>query len=123
MPNQVTIGQSPVYKQGDALLIQYTFRDSAGAVLDLTTLPITEITWILAAKEGGSPQLTKTLTGNPTEVVLTNGTGSDGRVDVILTNAEMATFKGTRYHEIQAEPGPLTGAYGDFIITPASAPP
>lgn len=123
MPNQITIGSDPVYKQGDALLIQYTVRDSAGVVVDLDALGLTQITFVLASKEGAVPFLTKTLTGNPLEVVLTNPPGVDGRIDVTLTNLEMATFKGEKYHEIQLEPGPLTGAYGPFIITAASAPP
>ena len=127
MPNQVTIGSDPVYKQGDALLIQYTVRDSVGAVVDLDALGVNgaggEITFVLANAEGAAPILTKTLSGNPTEVVIPNPPGNDGRIDVTLTNAEMASFKGEKYHEIQVEPGPLTGAYGPFIITPASAPP
>lgn len=123
MPNQVTIGSDPVYKQGDTLTIQYTVRDSAGAVVDLAALGLTEATFVLAGAEGGSPQLTLTLTGNPTQVLLTNPPGNDGRIDVILTNADMASFKGEKYHELQIEPGPLTTAYGPFIITPASAPP
>ena len=123
MPNQVTIGSDPVYKQGDALLIQYSVLDSAGAVVDLDAPGLTQITWVLAKKEGGTPILTLTLTGNPTQVELVNPPGTDGRIDVTLTNANMATFKGEHYHEIQLEPGPLTGAFGPFIISPASAPP
>lgn len=123
MPNQVTIGSDPVYKQGDALTIHYTVRDSAGAVVDLDALGLTEVTWVLANKEGSTPILTLTLTGNPTQVLLVNPPGADGLIDVILTNAQMAAIKGEKYHEIQIEPGPLTGAYGPFIITAASAPP
>lgn len=127
MPNQVTIGSSPVYKQGDALKIEYTVRDSSGAVVDLDALGVNgiggSITWVLANAEGAAPVLTKTLAANPLQVVITNPPGNDGRIDVFLINADMATFKGERYHEIQIEPGPLTGAFGPFIITPASAPP
>lgn len=123
MPNQVTIGSDPVYKQGDALTIHYTVQDSSGAVVDLDALGLTQITWVLASKEGSAPKLTLTLTGNPTQVLLVNPPGVDGLVDVILTNNDMAAFKGDFYHEIQIEPGPLTGAYGPFIITAASAPP
>lgn len=123
MPNQVTIGDSPVYKQGDALKIEYTARNPDNSVVDLQALGVTEITFVLANNEGGTPILTKTLTGNPAQVVITNPPGTDGRIDVFLLNSDMAALKGTRYHEIQLEPGPLTGAYGDFIITPASAPP
>lgn len=127
MPNQVTIGDSPVYKQGDALKIEYTFRNPDNSIVDLDALGVNgvggEITWVLANSEGGAPILTKTLSANPTQVVITTPPGNDGRVDVFLLNSDMAAIKGTRYHEIQAEPGPLTGAFGDFIISPASAPP
>ena len=112
MPNQVSIGEDPVYKQGDALRIQYTVTDQAGAPIDLQALGLSEVTFVLANSEGGTPILTLTLTGNPTQVIIVNPPGTDGRIDVILTTTE-----------IQLEPGPLTGAYGPFIITAASAPP
>lgn len=123
MPNQVSIGEDPVYKQGDALRIQYTVTDQAGAPIDLQALGLSEVTFVLANSEGGTPILTLTLTGNPTQVIIVNPPGTDGRIDVILTNTDMAALKGEKYHEIQLEPGPLTGAYGPFIITAASAPP
>ena len=123
MPNQVSIGEDPVYKQGDALRIQYTVTDSAGAPIDLQALGLSEVTFVLANSEGAAPILTLTLTGNPTQVIIVNPPGTDGRIDVILTNGDMASFKGEKYHEIQLEPGPLTGAYGPFNITAASAPP
>ena len=123
MPNEVTIGEDPVYKQGDTLRIQYTVTDSAGAPVDLDALGLTEVTFVLANSEGGSPILTKTLTANPSQVIIVNPPGTDGRIDVILVNADMATLKGNKYHELQLEPGPLTGAYGPFIITAASASP
>ena len=115
MPNQITIGESPVYKQGDALKIEYTVRNPDGSVVDLDALGVNG--------GGAAPILSLTLAANPAQVVITNPPGTDGRIDVFLLNANMAALKGTKYHEIQLEPGPLTGAYGPFIITSASAPP
>jgi len=127
MPNKVTIGSDPVYKQGDALKIEYTVRNPDGSVVDLDALGVNgvggELTFVLANAEGATPILTKTLTLNPAQVVITTPPGTDGRVDVFLLNSDMAALKGERYHELQVEPGPLTGAFGPFIITPASAPP
>ena len=43
MPNQVTIGSDPVYKQGDALKIEYTVRNPDGSVVDLQALGATRL--------------------------------------------------------------------------------
>lgn len=127
MPNLVTIGSDPVHKQGDALKIEYTVRNPDGSVVDLDALGVNagggSIIWVLANAEGASPILTLTLAANPAQVVITTPPGTDGRIDVFLLNSDMAALKGDKYHELQLEPGPLTGAYGPFIITSASAPP
>lgn len=127
MPNLITIGESPVYKQGDALKIEYTVRNPDGTVVDLDALGVNggggSIVWVLANAEGATPILTLTLALNPLQVVITTPPGTDGRIDVFLLNSNMAALKGEKYHELQLEPGPLTGAFGPFIITSASAPP
>lgn len=127
MPNQVTIGSDPVYKQGDTLKIEYTVRNPDNSIVDLDALGVNagggSIVWVLANAEGATPILTLTLALNPAQVVITTPPGTDGRIDVFLLNSDMAALKGEKYHEIQLEPGPLTGAFGPFIITSASAPP
>lgn len=127
MPNQVTIGSDPVYKQGDTLKIEYTVRNPDNSIVDLDALGVNagggSIVWVLANAEGATPILTLTLALNPAQVVITTPPGTDGRIDVFLLNSDMAALKGEKYHETQLEPGPLTGAFGPFIITSASAPP
>ena len=81
---------------------------------------MTEITWVLAKKQGGTPLITKTL-GSPTGVTIVDAL--NGRIDIQLNNADTASLKGTFYHELQIEPGPSTALFGDFEIQPDSAPP
>lgn len=114
------VGSDPVYFSGDALLLQVTVQDQAGAPLDLDTLPLSEATWVLAKKQGGTPVVTKTLGSGVTVVT---PPGNDGRLDVQINNADTAALKGTLYHELQLTPGPLTVMFGDFVIQADSAAP
>ena len=120
MANEQIVGDSPVYFSGDSLLLQVTVNDSAGNALDLQALGLTEATWVLAKKQGSAPLVTKTLGSG---VVITTPPGTDGRLDIQIDNADTATLKGTHYHELQLEPGPLTALFGDFIIQADSASP
>ncbi|MCP4897714.1 MAG: hypothetical protein GY906_12140 [bacterium] len=113
MAIEQNIGSDPVYFSGDALVIQVTVQDQDGNVLDLSTLPLSEATWAIAKEQGKTPLVTKTLGSG---VALTNPPGVDGRLDITINNADTASLKGTYYHELQLEPGPLTAMYGDFII-------
>jgi len=119
MPLEAKVGDSPLYFSGDALLLQLTILngDSVGSPpLDLT--PFTQITWVLAGKQGQTPIVTKTLGSGVTVV-----NAASGRVDVQINNADTATLKGTKYHEVQVEPGPNTVLFGEFIIQADSATP
>lgn len=120
MANEQIVGDSPVYFSGDSLLLQVTVRDSAGAILDLATLPLSEATWVLAKKQGSAPLVTKTLGAG---VIVVTPPGNDGRLDIQIDNVDTAALKGTHYHELQLEPGPLTALFGDFIIQADSASP
>lgn len=122
MPIEQNVGDDPLYFSGDALVLEITVHNGNSAsdpVLDLT--PFTEITWVLAKKQGAAPLVTKTLTGGPTQidpVDLVNG-----RIDVLINNADTASRKGEHYHELQLEPGPNTPMFGTFTIQADSAPP
>ena len=115
MPIEQTIGADPLYFSGDALRLQITVRDGdtvGSPVLDLT--PFTEITWALAKSQGKVPLFTKTLSGGPSQidpVDLVNG-----RIDVLIVNADTAALKGDFYHELQLLPGPNTPMFGTFTI-------
>ena len=122
MPLEQNVGLAPLYFSGDALALQITVRNGdlpASPVLDLT--PFTEITWALAKKQGSAVLVTKTLTGGPTQidpVDLVNG-----RIDVLINNADTAALKGAYYHELQLEPGPNTPLFGSFTIQADSITP
>lgn len=122
MPLEQNVGDSPLYFSGDALRLQITVRngDAVGSpVLDLT--PFTEIIWALARKQGQPPLFTKALTAGPTQIDpidLVNG-----RIDVLIGNADTAALKGVFYHELQLTPGPNTPLYGSFTIQADSIPP
>ena len=120
MANEQIVGQNPVYFSGDTLLLQVRFNDSAGAPLDFAVLGLTEATWVLAKKQGATPLVTKTLGSG---VTITTPPGNDGRLDVLIDNADTAALKGDFYHELQLEPGPLTAMFGAFIIQADSASP
>lgn len=120
MAQRQDVGGDPVYFSGDALLLQVTVNDQAGSPLDLSTLPLSEATWVLAKKQGSTPLVTKTLGSG---VTLVNPPGADGRLDVQINNVDTAALKGEYYHELQLTPGPLTALYGDFTIQADSAPP
>ena len=115
MPLEQNVGLEPLYFSGDALRLQITIRNGdvpSSPVLDLT--PFTEITWALARKQGATALFTKKLSVGPTEidpVDLTNG-----RIDVLINNADTAALKGAFYHELQLEPGPNTPLFGSFEI-------
>ena len=122
MPLEQNIGEDPLYLSGDALKLQITVRngDTAGSpVLDLT--PFTEITWALAKKQGAVPLVTKTLTGGPTQINPVDL--PNGRIDVLIENADTAALKGEYYHELQLEPGPNTPLFGSFTIQADSIAP
>ena len=122
MPLEQNVGEEPLYFSGDALKLQITVRDgdTAGAPpLDLT--PFTEITWALAKKQGATPLVTKTLTGGPTQINPVDL--PNGRIDVLINNADTANLKGELYHELQLEPGPNTPLFGVFIIQADSIAP
>lgn len=122
MPIEQAVGGDPLYFSGDALRLQITVHNGnsvSDPVLDLT--PFTEITWALAKKQGATPLVTKTLTGGPTQidpVDLVNG-----RIDVLILNADTAAIKGEHYHELQLEPGPNTPMFGPFTIQADSIAP
>lgn len=122
MPIEQNVGDDPLYFSGDALRLQITVHNGnsvSDPVLDLT--PFTEITWALAKKQGSTPLVTKTLTGGPTQidpVDLVNG-----RIDVLINNADTAAIKGDYYHELQLEPGPNTPMFGTFTIQADSITP
>jgi hypothetical protein len=112
MAIQADIGGDPVYFSGDTLQIKVTIRDGDASpivsplpALDLSLA--TQITWVLAKKQGGTPIITKTLT-------------SPGGVSIVSSPAGL---KGSYYHELQIEPGPSTALFGNFEIQPDSAPP
>jgi hypothetical protein len=115
MPLEQNVGLAPLYFSGDALRLQITVRNGdlpSSPVLDLT--PFTEITWALAKKQGSTALFLKTLTGGPTQIDpidLVNG-----RIDVLINNADTAALKGAYYHELQLEPGPNTPLFGSFTI-------
>ena len=122
MPLEQNVGASPLYFSGDALRLQITVRngDTVGSpVLDLP--PFTEITWALAKKQGSTPLVTKTLTGGPTQIDPVDL--ANGRIDVLINNADTAGLKGTLYHELQLEPGPNTPLFGSFEIQADSISP
>lgn len=122
MPIEQNVGDSPVYFSGDALALQITVRDGdtpGSPVLDLT--PFTEITWALARKQGGDPIFTKTLTGGPTQIDPVDL--ANGRIDVLIGNADTADLSGEYYHELQLEPGPNTPMFGAFTIQKDSIAP
>lgn len=122
MPLEQNVGASPLYFSGDALRLQITVRngDTVGSpVLDLT--PFTEITWALAKKQGAAPLVTKLLSVGPTEIDPVDL--ANGRIDVLINNADTASIKGTYYHELQLEPGPNTPLYGSFEIQADSITP
>lgn len=123
MPLEQNVGADPKYFSGDALRLELTVRNGdvpePFPVLDLT--PFTEITWALARRQGLAPLFTKTLTGGPTQidpVDLVNG-----RIDVLINNADTAALSGTFYHELQLEPGPNTPMFGSFEIQKDSITP
>ncbi len=122
MPIEQTIGDDPLYFSGDALNLKITVRNGdlpTSPVLDLT--PFTEIIWALAKSQGKVPLFEKKLSNGPTEidpVDLTNG-----RIDVLINNADTATLKGEFYHELQLTPGPNTPMFGAFTIQVDSIPP
>lgn len=122
MPIKSDVGKTPLYFSGDALRLEVTVRDGdtgGSPVLDLT--PFTEITWALAKKAGATPLVTKTLTGGPTQIDPVDL--ANGRIDVLINNADTASLKGSLYHELQLAPGPNTPMYGDFVITVDSISP
>jgi hypothetical protein len=127
MAIQADIGGDPVYFSGDTLQIKVTIRDGDASpivsplpALDLSLA--TQITWVLAKKQGGTPIITKTLT-SPGGVSIVSSPATDGRVNIQLDNADTAGLKGSYYHELQIEPGPSTALFGNFEIQPDSAPP
>ena len=122
MPIEQTIGDDPLYFSGDALSIQITVRNGnnvSDPPLDLT--PFTEITFAVARKQGQTPLFTKTLTGGPTQIDPVDL--ANGRIDVLINNADTAALKGDFYHELQLEPGPNTPMFGTFTIQADSITP
>jgi len=125
MAIKADIGGDPLYFSGDTLQIRVTIDDGDASPIVSPLPPLdlslaTEITWVLAKKQGGAPLITKTL-GSPTGVTIVDA--ANGRIDVQLNNADTAALKGTFYHELQIEPGPSTALFGNFEIQPDSAPP
>lgn len=122
MPIEQAIGDSPLYFSGDALLLKITVRNGdlpSSPVLDLT--PFTEIIWALAKSQGKAPLFTKALSAGPSEVDPVDLT--NGRIDVLINNADTAALKGDFYHELQLTPGPNTPMFGPFTIQVDSIPP
>ena len=122
MPIEQNVGDDPLYFSGDALRLQITVHNGNSVndpVLDLT--PFTEITWVLAKKQGAAPLVTKTLTGGPSQIDPVDL--ANGRIDVLIVNADTASRKGEHYHELQLEPGPNTPMFGTFTIQADSASP
>jgi len=122
MPIEQNVGVDPLYFSGDALRLQITVRDGdtiSDPVLDLT--PYTEITYAVARKQGAAPIFTKKLTNgvgevDPVDIV-------NGRIDVLINNADTAALKGDYYQELQLEPGPNTAMFGTFVIQADSITP
>ena len=122
MPLEQNIGLDPLYFSGDALRLEITVRNGdapSSPVLDLT--PFTEITWALAKKQGSAVLFTKKLTVGPTQVDPVDL--PNGRIDVLINNADTAALKGAFYHELQLEPGPNTPLFGSFTIQADSIAP
>lgn len=122
MPLEQKVGDSPLYFSGDALRLEVTVRNGdlpSSPVLDLT--PFTEITWALARRQGNVPLFTKTLTAGPTEIDPVDL--ANGRIDVLIVNADTAALGGEFYHELQLEPGPNTPMFGPFTIQKDSITP
>ena len=89
---------------GDTRLIQITIVDSGGSSpINVSTLTGAQVTWALSKKSKdttaprGSSLVTKTLGSG---ISFTN-TGSDGKIDVLLSPADTAALSGDYYHELQ----------------------
>ncbi len=122
MPLEQNVGLTPLYFSGDALALQITVRNGdlpSSPVLDLT--PFTEITWALAKKQGSAVLFTKKLSVGPTQIDPVDL--ANGRIDVLINNADTAALKGVHYHELQLEPGPNTPLFGSFTIQADSIAP
>lgn len=122
MPIEQTVGVDPLYFSGDALRLQITVRDGdtvSDPVLDLTSY--TEITYAIARKQGAAPIVTKKLTNGVGEIDPVDP--ANGRIDVLINNADTAALKGDYYHELQLEPGPNTAMFGAFVIQADSITP
>jgi hypothetical protein len=122
MPIEQTIGESPLYFSGDALRLQITVRDGdtiSDPPLNLT--PYTEIIFGVAKSQGKATLFEKKLSNgvgeiDPIDIV-------NGRIDVLINNADTAGLKGDLYHELQLEPGPNTAMFGAFIVQADSIAP
>jgi len=115
VPLEQNVGLTPLYFSGDALRLEITVRNGdlpTSPVLDLT--PFTEITWALARKQGAAALFTKKLSVGPTQIDPVDL--AQGRIDVLINNADTAALKGAFYHELQLEPGPNTPLFGSFEI-------
>lgn len=122
MPLEQPVGDDPLYFSGDALRLEVTVRNGdlpSSPVLDLT--PFTEITWALARRQGNAPLFTKLLSAGPTEIDPVDL--ANGRIDVLIVNADTAALSGEFYHELQLEPGPNTPMWGAFTIQKDSITP
>ena len=122
MPLKQTIGADPVYFSGDALTIQITVRDGdsiADPVLDLT--PFTEIIFAVARRQGSTPIFQKLLSNGVSEINPVDP--ANGRIDVLINNADTAALRGDYYFELQLEPGPNTAMYGTWTIQKDSIAP
>lgn len=122
MPINQAIGDSPLYFSGDALILKITVRNGdlpTSPVLDLT--PFTEIIWALAKSQGKIPLFTKSLSNGPTEIDPIDIV--NGRIDVLINNADTSALKGEFYHELQLTPGPNTPMFGAFTIQDDSIAP
>ena len=86
-------GQNVTMRSGDTKRLQFTVTDAAGTAVDLTGATIT---WVLAAKLGGTTLLTKTIGFG-----ITVNDASAGRFHVDLDPADTAALAGTYYHEAE----------------------
>lgn len=118
MAIEAKVGDDPVYFSGDTLLIQLTINDGDNPGNPRNLSGVTDITWVLAKKQGAAPLVTKTLGAG-----VTSPLDATGRVDIQIDNADTAALAGTYYHELQVEPGPSTAVFGEFIIQKDSATP
>jgi len=114
----IGIGGTAPYVQGEDVTLEFTVYESTGHSTNEDISAATAISWELVDPADGTSKLSKTKSGN---IAFTNA-GSDGKVDVPITQSDTSSLSpGSYQHQFAIDDdgsgNRTVAATGDFEIT------